>query len=182
MTFVCLDIETTGLIPFFHNIWEVGYVLEPEGEEVLFQIKLSPQALQNADPKALEINRYHERVDNEGALFEGDAVAKMAEDWAGRSLIAQPALFDLTFIRNILFAYDVNETWSHRAVHDLKTFHLGRLYHTKAEQAIHRQPGIYDVSGDDMAKYWRVPKPKNQHSALADAIWTRDLARSMGAI
>jgi hypothetical protein len=104
----------------------------------------------------------------------------LAQDWAGRSIIAQPTIFDLTFIRWWLFLHNVSETWSHRAVHDLKTFALGVLNQTPlaAPDVTH----IQDLSGSRMAEIFRTPKPTDQHRALSDARWTRDLARAMGAI
>ena len=181
MSYAILDIETTGLNPFYHNVWEIGYVLEPEGEEVLFQVRLSAIHLDRADPHALKMNGYHERVDLEGAVSQSAAVDKMQVDFAGRSLIAQPAIFDLTFIRRMFWQEIIAESWSHRAVHDLKTFALGVLSRNPNYNRPY-QGNVYDLSGDKLAEIFNVPKPVDQHSALADAIWTRDLAKAMGAI
>lgn len=56
---VCfVDTETTGLHPTRHEIWEVGLIL-PDGSE--HQWFLPVEHLDDADPMALNIGRFHER-------------------------------------------------------------------------------------------------------------------------
>ena len=55
---VCfVDVETTGLDPDRHQIWEVALIL-PDGTEHVWQL---PVDLARADPIALNIGRFHER-------------------------------------------------------------------------------------------------------------------------
>lgn len=60
-----VDTETTGLDPDFHEIWEVGLIVNDE--ERLWQL---PVDLKRADPKALEIGRFHER-------YKADALTRL---------------------------------------------------------------------------------------------------------
>lgn len=61
-----VDIETTGLHPFIHEIWEVGLIL-PDGREIRWF--LPPERLADADPMSLEVGHFHERHPN-GHRFE----------------------------------------------------------------------------------------------------------------
>src|SRR3989338_6197857 len=66
-----VDLETTGLDPFRHEIIEIGIVLAEQRADLfgkLFleriaehEIRLKPEHIETADPKALEVCKYHER-------------------------------------------------------------------------------------------------------------------------
>ena len=57
-----IDIETTGLNFFKHEIIEIGCVLTTPSLEVIeeFELKIKPQKIENADPVALKITHYNE--------------------------------------------------------------------------------------------------------------------------
>lgn len=65
---VFLDLETTGTIPGFHEITELGFSHDIKGE---WSIRVQPEHMERADPKALEISHYNER------------------DWAGAPSLVQ---------------------------------------------------------------------------------------------
>ena len=63
-TIVALDLETTGLDPERHHIWEIGAIVRDHRDPRYngrWQIMLHPN-LSVADPAALRIGRYYERA------------------------------------------------------------------------------------------------------------------------
>lgn len=56
---VSLDLETTGLNPLLHQATEVSWYCLNSGEGGTF---IPPHTLENADPYALEVSKYHERL------------------------------------------------------------------------------------------------------------------------
>ena len=54
-----LDTETTGLIPRYAEVIEVAMIRrEHDGKETRFHTLIKPERIENAHPKALEINGY----------------------------------------------------------------------------------------------------------------------------
>lgn len=59
---VSLDLETTGLVPGVHEVWEVGIVpLNSGRDHIHYQFK--PTALEAAEPEALAVGRFYERYE-----------------------------------------------------------------------------------------------------------------------
>lgn len=74
-----VDKETTGLYPGTHELWETGIILRDEGQpdrEYLWQY--GPEHIETAAPIALEIGRYHERI--EAAPGQVVAISPAAKD------------------------------------------------------------------------------------------------------
>jgi len=69
VTYLFLDVETTGLDVGVHEVWEIAYAIDDGPIRTAFV----PHTLDNADPKALEINNYWARFDQApdlSGLFE----------------------------------------------------------------------------------------------------------------
>lgn len=93
MTFVYLDIETTGLDPDVHQVWELAYAV---GDDAISVGRLEHD-LRFADPAALRIGRYWDRRDplmRAGDRFEFDA----HEALSGATLVAANPAFDTAFL------------------------------------------------------------------------------------
>ena len=58
---VFLDCETTGLDPLRHVPWQIG-LIEQDGTEHEWWLPIMHQQMCDADPGALRVNRYHERL------------------------------------------------------------------------------------------------------------------------
>lgn len=58
---IVVDCETTGLDPRKHWVLEVAAVNVATGDELYFVPAVPDRALEAADPKAMEVNRYFER-------------------------------------------------------------------------------------------------------------------------
>ncbi|MFD9284876.1 hypothetical protein ACFWD7_48010 [Streptomyces mirabilis] len=177
------DLETLGLDPARHDAWEIGIVyrgIDGMVSEHLWQKRPSEQALLEADPEALEINRYHERmVVPEGAeafdmihgvpLTLGELFKEIHDFLDGAILIGSNIGFDADFLRRMLGA----APWHYRPV-CVATLAAGFLY--SAEPGA--MPGeAYSFSTSAVSKHMgvRQPGPDERHTALPDARWAFDL-------
>jgi len=82
-TIVALDLETSGLDPDRHHIWEIGAVVRDHRDPAYcgrWQIMMRPN-LTDADPVALRVGRYYERAPRHFASRNG----------CGAYVIARPA-------------------------------------------------------------------------------------------
>lgn len=99
---VCfVDVETTGLHPDFHEIWEVG-LITPEGYEKEWQL---PVDLGRADSKALAIGRYHERKGRTRGFKVNDLrqfAAEFARETRGAHLAGACVAFDAERLAKLL--------------------------------------------------------------------------------
>lgn len=91
MTLVYLDTETTGLDPNLHEVWEVAWAVD-DGPIISGSVW---HRLENFDPKALEINGYHERIDVIEPV-DGDDLYKALH---GATLVGANPAFDAAFLR-----------------------------------------------------------------------------------
>jgi len=94
---IILDLETTGLDPFKHEILEIGAVNVATGET--FECKVHPLRIKEADPKALEINGYNKAEWEEAFLLPN--ALKLLNEFVGISqpyFMAYNASFDLSFL------------------------------------------------------------------------------------
>lgn len=93
---VFLDTETTGLDPYKHEIVEFG-MIDWQGKESHWLIK--PNNLQNASPRALEINGYNQdRWANEG--ISSTEFYQLVKPKLNRAIIVcSNPHFDLGFLR-----------------------------------------------------------------------------------
>lgn len=179
-----MDLETTGLDPERHDAWEIAIVyrgIDGMVSEHLWQKRPSEQALLEAEPEALEISRYHERMAvPEGAfaldmvtgvtLSLGELVKEIYDFLDGAILIgSNVGAFDADFLRRMLGA----APWHYRPL-CVATFAAGFLY--SAEPGA--MPGeAYSFSTSDVSKHMgvRQPGPDERHTALPDARWAFDL-------
>ncbi|MGW2721355.1 3'-5' exonuclease [Streptomyces sp. NPDC001492] len=182
------DTETTGLDPFMHDAWEFALIVRRDGHDTEHVFRIRPD-LGNADPKALEINRYHERTTADGWTWDDPhtAATRMYSLLNGAVLIGSNPSFDADMIRN-LFAryYDDAKPWHYRPI-DIATLAAGYLY-GQAERVTHAtcDAAPYGKVRTRLGFPWKsysaseavgVPRPAADvaHTALGDARWARDL-------
>lgn len=109
-----VDIETTGLDPRRHAIWEVGVVrVDAAGRsEFEWQVEIPPGA--EADPEALKVGGYYER--RRDPVHDPYRVAN--ELWVlleGAYLAGAAPSFDAAFLGHFLRAHDrPPQPWKHR--------------------------------------------------------------------
>lgn len=148
--YVFLDIETSGLNPQYHEVIEVGYVME-DGREVEFSLPFSEQ---RADAKALAVNGWGVRP-FAPLLDANSARNTLRDDLDGAYLVGQQIHFDATFLKEFL-----NEVvWNFRLVElsSLVAGAVGIMPPMKSEQ-ITQLTGVANTG---------------KHTALADAQWNK---------
>lgn len=155
---VFLDTETTGL-KLHHDIWEVAYAV---GDGPIKQAFLS-HSLQNADPKALEINGYYTR-------FRPEDVARFAELelrelLEGKTLVGANISFDAIRLQLRWFS----QPWHYRMIDvesmAVQAFHLPKPEGLASTVARLRTIG-YDI-------------PENNHTAAQDVETVRAVYKTL---
>lgn len=172
-----LDIETTGLNPDLHDVWEIALILrEPDEEaDAEFRWTVEPD-LATADPKALEIGRYWERTMRlsnprfDAEFYDSaDAARELAHLLVGAVVVGANPAFDQAFLTRWLRRH--GQVWAaHYRTIDVTTLGWGYLIATSAVRAAEGMPRSEAVSGligVDPAGY-------DRHTALGDARWVRD--------
>lgn len=196
---VFLDTETTGLDPRTHQIWEIGAILRDEwGTETEYLWQIRPN-LDTADPKSLEIGRFHERflvpegVDAVRVMEDGSlwklALHEMLFDFQevvrDAHLVGAVPSFDDAFLKALLQPLNRRIGWHYHLI-DVETLAVGYL-HGVIARAIDearmdgRTPLKFDRSrtnppwdSEDISRAVGVnPAKFERHTALGDARWAK---------
>lgn len=179
MRWIACDVETTGLIPGVHEVWEVALVTE-DGRTHRWLIE--DLNVKSADPSALEVGGWWDRwdsvasVDKEPASVVAREVSRMT---AGRVLVGINPAFDAQFLSGLLRRHNRPSGW-HYGVVDVKALAAGWLhgYATGIEALDYQDPRAGDRSGTDLP--WRtedlaracgvaLPTSEERHTAAGDA-------------
>lgn len=184
-----VDCETTGLNPDKHSMWELAVIRRENGidTEHLWQIRLTNWELEQAEPKAMEINRYRER----NALPDDYQVGDMTHACGlphpmkrdelrdelrgmldGAVLVGSNPGFDAGFLKAFLDA----TPWHYRTV-DIATLAAGYLrgYDLSAGEASTELSLPWSSRGLSRAVGVEPPGNDVAHTALGDARWARDV-------
>ncbi len=197
---VFIDSETLGLDHERHAMWEFAAITRDEegrDTEYLWQIRPTDEELLRAEPRALEINGFRERMQvppwaivldmlhpsGPSPLDPDELDTILRGILTGAVLLGSNPDFDARFLRARLGA----AVWRHRTV-DVPTLAAGFLYgqaraETRTLSARTRSP-YADVQ--ELTAGWRSyqlsaavgvepPAPGIGHTALGDARWVRDL-------
>lgn len=164
-TLAFLDIETSGLNPFWHDVLEVAYVREfgdGSTRETHFSL---PIDMDRASEDALRVNRYHARKAELAAIQTNAqrACQRMLVELEDCTIVGANPAFDATFLRFLIWQNRLIEpTWYYRLI-DLNTLGTGWAKH----------PNI--LRTEALAEEFGVPIPEGYHSALVDARWNREV-------
>lgn len=183
-----VDVETTGLDAFLHEVWEIAVILRVDGEDTEHVFRIKPD-LANATPEALRINRFHERTSAPAWRWDDplDAAAHLNTLLIDAVLIGSNPAFDADMIRNLFARYFDDPTpWHYRTV-DVVTLAVGSLYGRASERTrrdcdatwyskVSRALG-WPWRSHDVSRHVQVepPAPEVAHTALGDARWARDV-------
>jgi DNA polymerase III alpha subunit (gram-positive type) len=178
-TLAFVDLEMTGLDPIAHEILEIGIVLAKQvdgvdGRQTLellseHNIQLIPVHIENADPKGLEVNKYHSR-DWSAAVPQKEGLLQAAKILEGTVLVAQNVAGDWAFLMESGHKYGVDfdrATHYHRL--DLASMAFGKLYH---------DPKLFKFSLRELTVYFEVTN-QNAHTALSDARATFEVCKKL---
>lgn len=165
MNIAFLDLETTGLDPKQHEILEFAALLRYEEHSHLIDVPVHCALeidLARADAKALEINRYEERRDELDDLLvpHEEAALTIHDRLEGCLVVGNNVGFDLAFLREYLGA----QPWFYQPL-DLKAYAAGMTGKS------------VPVTTSFLSELAEVPLDKygEQHTAMADAAWNRDI-------
>jgi hypothetical protein len=189
---VSVDVETTGLVPGTHEVWEVGIVPADSGREHMY-FQFQPTELYTAsEPTALQIGGFYDRFDWIGdptyardMLVEGvikdeeeqvekpsghkavtlgaEACWKIAKELEGATIMGLNPHFDAAHLRALLHRYGHARTWSHRFL-DLGSFAAGAwgARIPLSRKAIAERMEAHGIVNDEL------------YNAYSDAKWTVD--------
>jgi DNA polymerase III epsilon subunit-like protein len=195
-TLAFTDLETTGLDPDVHEPWEIAVIIRngnnPDHEHH-WQIRPTELHLtQSADPEALDIGRYHQRM----AITPGNSYARIRPDGQPELisrghlvdeltallkdaiLIGSNPAFDAAFLRYFLDA----APWHYRVI-DIATLAAGYRLGQAASGAYGGDflfPSDYPTHPYSSRRLSQAvgvepPGPDAAHTALGDARWARDV-------
>jgi len=153
LRFVAIDLETTGLNPYKHEIIEIGavaYSLQGLGAD--FSILIKPE--RKMDPKARAVHQITAEELESKAVPLSQGIAAFMEFVPEGSWVFHNAPFDLAFLKQSFAA--VKMAWPNRSYYD----HLQLSRKLRPERASHSLEAIKKELGIDTGK---------AHRALADA-------------
>ncbi|QCX81176.1 Exonuclease [Streptomyces sp. YIM 121038] len=181
---VFVDTETTGLDPFMHDAWEYALIVRRDGHDTEYTFRIRPD-LEHADPKALEINRFHKRTSDEDWSWDDPhaAATRIYRLLDGAVLVGSNPSFDANMTSGLLALYYENtQPWHYRTI-DIATLAAGFRYGQAASGAY---GGDFAFRADypqvpfksyELSRAVGVEPPAKEvaHTALGDAAWARDV-------
>lgn len=178
-TLAFVDLEATGLDPSRCEIIEIGIVIAEQRTNLFgsaflelvseHNIQLLPVHIETADPKALEVTKYHDR-DWSAAVSQQEGLAAAAEILRDKVFVAQNVGFDWAFIQRSGQEHGIDfDSVVHYHKLDLASMVFGKLY---KDNALHK------FSLREMTQYFGV-KNDNAHTALSDARATFEVCNKL---
>ena len=186
---VFLDTETTGLDPREHEVWEIGAIVrEDSATDEEFRWQIRPR-VDDADPKALKIGRFHERftvpefasaarVGAAGPWYFYKSIyelfSEVADVLQGAHLVGAVPSFDDAFLKEAFRIHSLKVGWHYHLI-DVEALAVGYLH---GRWAAAGAAGQRDVSlpwkSDDLSRALGVdPEQFDRHTALGDARWAK---------
>lgn len=177
MTVAFVDVETTGLDPDLHEIWEVALITDhPNGNGYGWaeQRWFLPVNLGWAHPDALRIGGYHKRhphgydfkmtdAFDEYISEKTDFAREFAESTRGLHIACAIPSFDMPRLYSLLTMNGACPEWHYHLI-CVESMLLGK-YKIKPPWK----------SEDLLAKCGIVTSEEDKHTALGDARWVRDV-------
>ena len=175
-----LDVETTGLIPGFHEMIDLGLVLtDLEGHPVdSFFVRIQPEHPERLSPEARDVNAFDpDQWDRLGALSPAaavDSLARFHRRAAGERtvmLVAFNSWFDSAFLDHLFRSRDSSwRTLYHYFVMDLPSMAWGMGYRDLTGSELARRLGVQDE-----------PHVAEEHTGITGARLNARLYRALRA-
>jgi len=172
-----IDLETTGLDPERHEIIEIGVILARQIErantgplvEVIeeFELKVIPERIEDADPKALQINGYDPERWTE-AMSLGKAIEIVRDKTEDAVMVGQNVTFDWVFLEKAFTKIGIKNKMHYHRV-DLMSMAFAKLYDI---------PEMQRFSLRELCVYFGV-KNEKAHNALSDIRATYEVYKKL---
>lgn len=168
---VFLDTETTGLDPYMEQLFEIA-VVEEDGTEHVFRLEPHELVVENMHPKAVEVNRYHERTSAPDWTWDDplDVCEALNKLLGGAHIVGAVPDFDARFIRAKFAEWGMEAPRFHYHLIDIESMVVGYLAGDGIEvplpwdsEALSRLIGVEPADDED------------RHTALGDARWVRHM-------
>lgn len=171
MKIALTDIETTGLKPLKHEIIEIGVVIfdnttfEIYGQ---FNFKIKPERIEDADPKALEVNGYNKK-DWEDGMTLMKTLNFYAEATEGCVFMAHNAMFDWSFLE--VASEQKNVPFKFKTHHKIDTVSIAwaKVPHNK----------VFSWSLKTLCSYFGIPPEPSVHRAVNGALCTYQVYKKL---
>lgn len=146
---IFLDTETTGLNPEIHEVWEIA-TAKNDGKVIDFFLS---HTLRGADPKALELSGYYERM-KYGDILPVDQELAVRESMRDQTIVVANPTFDRMMLRERWRL----EPWHYRSI-DIETMAMTAFGWS-------RPRGMKDIHAELVREGYNVPAP--DHTAKGD--------------
>lgn len=163
---VFLDTETTGLDPETERIFEVAVIADKD--EWVWRLRPEDYVVEQMHPKAVEVNRYHERTSARDWRWDDPvrALDRLRDVLEGKHIVGAVPDFDARFLTaEYRRAGMIPPRWHYHLI-DVETLAMGFL----ASQGM-SLPLPWD--SDDLSRAIGVESGEHVHEALADARWAK---------
>src|SRR3989344_3243476 len=168
--FAFLDVETAGREPGRHEVIEIGVAfIDPVTRGLIdsFALKLKPEHMENAEPEALEINKYSDQ-EWKDALPQAEGLRQFAQRLRGTTPCGWNVGFDRAFLETAmnrngitLESAEIDYTWRDIKIDFIRwTKLVGREAEFAPRFSLGSARRVFDVEIED------------PHRALPDTIAT----------
>lgn len=183
-----VDTETTGLDPRSHDVWEIAIITathaashECGDHELVVQEQWSAQVyplrLRTADPTALRISGYYDRI-ADLPLAQATAATEVAQRTAGRHIVGAVPSFDTERLERMLRHNDLAPAWHYHLI-DVEALAAGYLAALARQATLQgREIGEYDP--DDEVQQAFYAESRQLHDLAAPPYRSDDLAEAVG--
>lgn len=170
-----IDLETTGLNSWKHEIIEIGVVLARQTGDPIrplekveeFDIQVRPEHIEDADETGLKVSKYKTRIWDR-VVSRKEAVEILERKIAGCVMVGQNVAFDFSFLYAAFVAEGKNfDDVIHYHKLDTASIAIGHAYWEKR---------LTRFSLRELTEYTGV-KNENAHTALSDARATFEVAQ-----
>ena len=157
-----IDLETTGINAFKHEILEIGCMLVRQNEDGTFttleefEVKVKPEHIETAEIGALRVNGYDENQ----WLFahtQKEALTLISQKCDGAVMVAQNASFDYSFLSVGFGKYDVPDPFFYAKLDTISFAYL----------RFRNDPAMDSFSLRKLCERFNI-KNEKAHTAMAD--------------
>ena len=168
MKVAIVDLETTGLDAYKHEIIDIGAIIfdsKNPSDHTIIDCKVKPQHIENAEPAALKVNGYNAE-EWKDALPLDDALQLMLQKASGAIFVSYNVTFDWSFIA---------EAYKKSPIRNPFNYHKFCLM----TLAWARVPGARSLKLRDICLLMDIPPEPEVHKALNGAKRAFELYRKI---